>query len=379
MQANKTCLAVVTTLGKTGGGIAQVDRLVLHTLLDLDYQVELFILQGDTLSGQDTVQKIKPRTEKTYSGNKVNFVLSVWKKLFSCSPGLVYCDHVNLAALFLPIQILKRFPLVVWLHGIEVFSPKPSWEGHLGLRAAWRLLASSEYTARKVNTSFPRLNIQTCELALDVNELPEQNYYTTRLSAFVAVDGSSQILGDQAILLVGRMEFSERYKGHAELLAAFPLVASNHPQTQLILAGDGNDRERLLGIARQLPSALQSRIFMPGYVDQALLERLYQACFAFALPSRGEGFGLVYLEAMARGKPCIGGGMDAAGTVIQDGITGLLVADPSDPGQVALAISTLLDDPSQAMTMGQAGLERVKENFLFPNFKERFLSAIVES
>ena len=101
------------------------------------------------------------------------------------------------------------------------------------------------------------------------------------------------------------MEILERYKGHAEMLAAFPLVASSHPQAQLILAGDGNDRERLLGIARQLPSALQSRIFMPGYVDQSLLERLYQACFAFALPSRGEGFGLVYLEAMAAGSPAL--------------------------------------------------------------------------
>ncbi len=290
---------------------------------------------------------------------------------------MILVDHINLASILAPFAIFGLCKYSVWLFGIEVFSPLPDWQGKLGLMNASRRIAISSFTKNKVKSSFPSLDIRVCDLALNLDEIPPS--IDEEQPALCAVDGTLQTIADRAILHVGRMEFSERYKGHAEMLAAFPLVASNHPQTQLILAGDGNDRERLLGIARQLPSALQSRIFMPGYVDQALLERLYQACFAFALPSRGEGFGLVYLEAMARGKPCIGGGMDAAGTVIQDGITGLLVADPSDPGQVALAISTLLNDPSQAMTMGQAGMERVKENFLFPNFKERFLRAIVKA
>ena len=99
----------------------------------------------------------------------------------------------------------------------------------------------------------------------------------------------------------------------------------------------------------------------------AELASCYAACDVFALPSSGEGFGLVYLEAMAFGKPVIGGAHGGAPEVIQDGLTGYLVQH-GDASQLATCIETFLADPGLARKMGERGRERVANEFRFNVF-----------
>jgi glycosyltransferase involved in cell wall biosynthesis len=192
-----------------------------------------------------------------------------------------------------------------------------------------------------------------------------------------AVDGSQQVLRERLILHVGRMAVRERYKGQDVLLQAMPGLLQDHPDTQLVLAGRGDDRERLLAMARDLPAEAQRRIFMPGYVEDEILGQLYQACNLFAMPSHGEGFGLVYLEAMSRGKPCLGARVDAAPYVIRDGITGLLVENPLSVEQVTRGLHYLLSDPERGLRLGQAGYDLVQSHYLFEHFCERFYKALL--
>jgi phosphatidylinositol alpha-1,6-mannosyltransferase len=106
--------------------------------------------------------------------------------------------------------------------------------------------------------------------------------------------------------------------------------------------------------------------FLSGLnVDE--LAACYEACEIFALPSRGEGFGLVYLEAMAHGKPVIGGSHGGAPEVIEDGVTGYLVPH-GDAAQLATSIETLLSDPGLAQKMGGRGRQRVEREFRFSVF-----------
>jgi len=97
----------------------------------------------------------------------------------------------------------------------------------------------------------------------------------------------------------------------------------------------------------------------------------------FAMPSRGEGFGIAYLEAMAHGLPCIGSVHDAAGEVIEDGVTGYLV-DQSDTRALADRVSRLLGDDAGRREMGEAGRRRLRERFTADRFARR-LGDLVEA
>jgi glycosyltransferase involved in cell wall biosynthesis len=132
---------------------------------------------------------------------------------------------------------------------------------------------------------------------------------------------------------------------------------------------------RLHKIVRSLDTDVQSKIFMPGFIADDLLDNLYQQCFLFAMPSRAEGFGLVYLEAMSYGKLCIGGNMDAAQHVIRHNQTGRIV-DPTSAQEIAVNIIHLLEHPDLVREMGNSSRRLVAEQYLFKHFKQRFLTSI---
>jgi len=108
-------------------------------------------------------------------------------------------------------------------------------------------------------------------------------------------------------------------------------------------------------------------VVFAGYVPEAALATLLEACSALIFPSLYEGFGMPVLEAMARGKPLIGGAHGGAPEVIEDGKTGYLVQHGDAP-ELATSIETLLADPSLAREMGARGRERLNRNFKFSVF-----------
>ena len=104
---------------------------------------------------------------------------------------------------------------------------------------------------------------------------------------------------------------TERYKGHDQLLEAMTTL----PDARLVVAGDGDDRRRLEEKAAAL--GLGDRTFFTGFLSEATLAELYRRCAAFVMPSRGEGFGLVYLEAMRAGKPVLAARGSAAEEIVR--------------------------------------------------------------
>ncbi len=123
-----------------------------------------------------------------------------------------------------------------------------------------------------------------------------------------------------------------------------------------------------------------------GSVSPEELDVCYDRCSVFAMPARteldaraprGEGFGIVFLEAMAHGKPVIGPRVGAPAEFIRSGEHGLLV-DPDKPGEIAQALIELLEDPVRARRMGEAGKEWVGREFTFERFCERLREALME-
>jgi phosphatidylinositol alpha-1,6-mannosyltransferase len=112
-----------------------------------------------------------------------------------------------------------------------------------------------------------------------------------------------------------------------------------------------------------------------GRVTDAELGDLYRRASVFAMPSRQEGFGLVYAEAMWHGLACVGSTADAAGQLIVDGETGHLVPY-ADARATADAVAALLCDPARARAMGEAGRRRARERFGYPRFRADLLAAL---
>jgi phosphatidylinositol alpha-1,6-mannosyltransferase len=143
-------------------------------------------------------------------------------------------------------------------------------------------------------------------------------------------------------LMLGRLVRGEAYKGHREMIAAWGEVLRHVPDAELWIAGDGDLRPELERWAAGRPWG--SRIRFCGLVSEAEKERLLTASRCLALPSRGEGFGLVYLEAMAAGLPVITSDHGGQVDFLRDGENGYLVP-PSDEAAIARAIGRLKADP----------------------------------
>lgn len=379
-ESSDHCLMVTTGVYKTTGGIAVVDRMVIQSFLDQGYSIDIYALL-ESRNGISTSLGLANRiVYHTFAGNKFKFTLALWQTIMGTPYKYVFVDHVNLASILVPFRLLGLCQYIVWLHGIEVFPPKPDLEGKLGLSFAWKRLSSSGYTRNIVQRKYSKLDVVACELALDpvkFENLPSLNVSVSRIE-LTAIDRTQQVLGKQIVLHVGRMASGEMYKGQDSLLRAFPRILKQNPDAQLVLVGGGDDSPRLQNLAEELPTECHSHIFMPGYLPDQQLAQIYQSCFVFAMPSIGEGFGLVYLEAMSYGKPCLGGKLDATPFVVRDGITGLLVDDPRSPEQVGDALNWLLLHREEAEMMGKKGAELVHSHYLFTHFKERFWKALLE-
>ena len=140
-------------------------------------------------------------------------------------------------------------------------------------------------------------------------------------------------------------------------------------QRSIRLSGIGKAED----LARQ--KAPDGSVRFLGRVSDEELSELYCRASVYAMPSRQEGFGLVYTEAMWHGLPCIGSNADAARNIIDDGETGLLIPY-GDVGATAEAISSLLGEPALSARMGDLAFSRVRERYLFPNFRSAFLDAL---
>jgi glycosyltransferase involved in cell wall biosynthesis len=268
--------------------------------------------------------------------------------------------HVNVAPVALPMA-LRGAALVVVLHGVEAWRPLRLRE-RLALRRARALIAVSAHTAGRFQAANSALAAQP--IAVCHHCLPE--LLTTAAPTAAAPPAPPYAL------IVARMAAEERYKGHDLLLEIWPEVRSQVPTARLLIAGGGDDRPRLE--AKRDALGLQPAVEFLGRVPDEDLRALYQNCAFFVMPSRHEGFGLVFLEAMRARKACIGA-MGSASEIIEHEKTGF-VFDADDRTGIRDACVRLFSDPEFAARMGDAGRRREAEVFSFAAFRAQLLELL---
>jgi phosphatidylinositol alpha-1,6-mannosyltransferase len=173
--------------------------------------------------------------------------------------------------------------------------------------------------------------------------------------------------------MLGRLVRGEDYKGHREMIAAWPLVLKHIPGAELWVAGSGDLCADLERMAQE--HGLQQHVRFWGQVSEQQKHELLARCRCFVMPSRGEGFGLVYLEAMRLGRPCLVSTVDAGREVVAPPQAGL-AADPQDLDQLADAVRRLMTPGPEWERWSSAARKRYESQFTAPHFQERLVAAL---
>lgn len=361
-------LFCATGITGTVGGIASANRNVLAALERLGGEhgrpVRTLIL------GEPAERRVGCHA---FGGDRLAYSLALLTGALTA--GLVVIDHVRLALPLLALPRALRPPLAICAHGSEA-SIRVRPASVRAFQAADVVLANSAFTLNRMRRRFDLPHGVTCPLGLPPQFAvrPEPTPSGGEGMSVMAADGVERPLGEQVLLLVGRTDAGEREKGHRELMQVLPALRQRFPAVQLVFVGDGSDRPFLQEIAAASPSA--EAIFLTGRVSDADLERLYRRAYAFVMPSRQEGFGLAYLEAMNWSRPCIACHDDGGADVVADGETGLLVPQPIEPDRLRQAIEQLLADPVRAHELGVAGWRRLQGQFTSQAHQARVMAAL---
>lgn len=350
------------------GGIQQVNRSLMGALsserLEIPTGLKVF-------SFLDRVEDLPLAVRATadfsgHGGWRSALLAKLTHAVLRVQPDLILFTHVSLLPLTVMCRMLSpRTRIAVLCHGVEVWEPLPLLLRR-NLQTVDAVVCPSEFTKARVALLqwIPRERIQviTHGLAPGWQMLP--------MGGQPSKDG-------HRLLTVCRMSRSDNRhgtKGIDALLEAMARLKMKTPGVHLDIAGDGDDRSRLEEKSRTL--GLQKEVCFLGRIGDAQLQEHYRRADIFVLPSSVEGFGVVFIEAMAHGLPVIASKAAAAPEVVIDQQTGILVPD-SAPDTLAAAISSLVSDAVRRRELALAAKRRVETHFLFEHFSARWRDWLV--
>lgn len=341
---------------------------------------EIHVVTAD-VAGAAAVDATHPNTIHRLSLRRVAWLrpesLAMYARFFFTSMGLALTRRFDAVHAFralpegLVAWVVARLtfrPVVIYAHGEEL----TSWgDGakframRFALRHADRVIANSDHTREtllgmgvdpdRITLIYPGVDISVFRPGLDTAGLRE--------SLGIGAD-------DQLLFSVGRLS---RRKGFDQVIRAVGRLRAEGLPLHYVIGGIGEDAAYLDGLIREL--GLQDGVHRIGPVKEADLPRWLNACDAFAMPNReingdNEGFGMVFIEAAACGKPSLAGLAGGTGSAVLHGETGLRVEGLSADA-VADGLRSLLTQPALAREWGQRALQRVEREFSWERVAEK--------
>ena len=341
---------------KTHGadGISAMTRLVSSGLMRAGVETRVLALEVD--ARRDLSDGPFEVPVESAEGGKLRFLLNGVKAAPRARrPELVIATHLRMLPAAVPLMA-TGVPVATFLLGVECWRPLSRRDRGL-LAQSERLLPISHWTRERflaANPSFAEATMTICPPGIDTTPAPSRRPVSGRA------------------LVVGRLWSEERYKGHDLLIDVWPAVQRACPHAHLMVVGDGDDRARLEARVRE--AGLSNVIQFAGLVSQDALRHHFAEAQVFVLPSQGEGFGIVFLEAMRAARPCIAA-PGAAEEIVLDGVTGRVIAS-RDAAALTSTLIDLLTNPEQCDVLGRAGRKRLEEEFSVTRFGERLVEAV---
>ena len=328
---HKRFLFLGSALLKTGG-IERYNQNLLRSIIKFCQSMKILIMS-------DTKKKFSDIPIRSYGHfkhsifRKVAFSMRFFREVFFFNPNIIICGHVNFSLLCYIVSLFPRKRYVVIVYGIDVW--------HINTRAkrkalgkAHLIISISNFTKNKITEQVPELKnkVQLLPPAIDgaiFFPKPKPVYLIKRYG----------LESKKVILTICRLDKSEGYKGYDKVIEALPKIIKKIPNLVYLIGGKGNDAPRIKRLIKG--RGLDDYVKLIGLIPEKELVDHYNLCDIFVMPSKGEGFGIVFLEAVACGKPVICGNKDGSVDAVLNGKLGILV-DPDNIDQIADAIINVL-------------------------------------
>jgi phosphatidyl-myo-inositol dimannoside synthase len=328
-------LMLVTDAYGGHGGIAFYNRCLAEALAEMPEVSEVVVVPRVMRFAPDDVPS-KIRFIADAAGSKSRYVVTV-TQLLGQRFDLVICGHVNLLPVAVPFAKLKRIPVVLQVHGIEVWKTRPG-RSDFWIRRVDAVWSVSEVTRDRMNV-WARLPLSKYTVIPNTIHLERFGVAPRRQDLI----DRYRLQGRKVIMTLARLAGFERYKGIDEILEVMPGLLEREPTLTYLIVGDGDDQDRLQKKAAALGVA--QHVVFTGFVQEAQKADHLRLADVFALPGKGEGFGIVYLEALACGVPVVGSRVDGSREALRGGELGEL-ADPNDLDSVRASILRALAKPA---------------------------------
>jgi len=354
--AKRSYLALISEAFGGHGGIALYNRDFLSAICADTTTRKVLAVPRRVGDPDEPHPPTKLQFDTSGVAGKLRYLAAVLRALFAGGHfDLVVCGHVNLLPIAALAAVRARAPLVLLAYGIDVWRPTSNAIVNALARRVDLVIAISHVTLDRF-LSWSRVPPHRCTVLPNAIHL-ERYGAAPRNPALVARYGTEN---RTVVLTLGRLAAEERYKGFDEMLEVLPRVIEKIPNLLYIVAGEGSDRARLEGKAKVF--GLQDHVLFTGHVRETEKADHYRLADAFVMPSRGEGFGFVFLEALACGLPVVGSMTDGGREALSEGQLGRLV-DPENAAELEAAIVAAVREPKR--------IPPKLQHFSYENFERR--------
>ncbi len=346
-------MLLVSVVADSGfGGMQMVNRLIIEAAQSEDIAGTIISLHDQTTRGWSDAYP----NSYAANGSRLSFTVSALRRRHWARASIILATHISLAPVGRVVKHFSGGKFAMFLHGVEAWEALPG-RVRWGLRGCDYLVANSNFTLEKFYT----VHREFADIPGQVIYLPARELNGEEKDQPLAITLPDRL----RVLVVGRLWGRGLLKGQRQLIAIWPQIIDEFPDAELCIVGAGEGRNDFEAFARA--SGVAEAIRFTGEVTDSELEAIYQQSAVYAMPSQGEGFGLVFAEAMAHGLPCIASRFDAGSEVVAHGATGLHV-DPDNLEELREAMRTLLGDTEIRKRMGEAGRIRATEQFSLSRF-----------
>ncbi|MDR3695445.1 glycosyltransferase family 4 protein [Mucilaginibacter sp.] len=323
----------------TTGGIQKMTRTLAHSLYNLAKINEWdFSLWSVYDSNKDLIPQYLPAENFVgFNLNRVKFILTTIFQ--SKKPDVVILTHINLSSVGLLLKIINP-KCKVWLitHGIEVWRPLSRVKIGL-LKHCDKVICVSKFTRQQM-ISRHQTDAAKCIVlnnAVDpFMKLPDTFAKPGHLLLRYGIAEDTPVL-----FTLTRLASTEQYKGHDQVIKVIGRLKQNYPDIKYILSGqyDHNEEIRIQKLISE--HKVEQQVILTGFIDENELADHFLLADMFVLPSKKEGFGIVFIEALACGLPVICGNVDGSIDAICNGKLGRAI-NPDDLAELENALTDYL-------------------------------------